>query len=599
MLAALKEWIDRKGLRNPNGLQDMFGFKNYILLLSVFVGLTAGVAAVLLKFLTHSIRDFSFSQLTFPGAIWLYPALPAIGIFFCILFAKAVVRGRYERSLASVIQSVANGTSEIPSQKTWSHLLTSSISVGFGSSAGLEAPIALTGSALGANIGKLLRLGRESRTLLLACGGAGAIAAMFNCPVAGALFACEILLPEFSIPALVPLLLASATASVVSQLIYPIEPFVFQITSWNMALLPYYLILGASAGLVSAFVIRVSLSIQDQFKSLTNAWLRGLFGCMVLYMLFLIFPALQGEGYSFINALLENRPDELYSMSPLGFLFSDPWIFLGLLFFLVFLKAVASSIGMEAGGDGGIFAPSMFIGGFLGCFLARLIRMTDFVGSSSIVDSNFLAVGMGGVLAGVMHAPMTGIFLIAEITGGYRLFVPLMIVASLSCYICRKLCRYNVYKSQIVMNGGVPDVNEDAAALGGLTVGEMAEKNFVPVQQTDTLRMLLQAVMRSHRNIFPVLDYEERLVGIVTLDDIRGCLMNSELYDITLVFDVMKETGPILKDTDLLLDAMKLFENLPVWNIPVTKNGKYVGFVSKSGIFDRYRYLLRNKHELF
>lgn len=599
MLAALKEWIDRKGLRNPKGLHEAFGFKNCILLLSVVVGLLAGLAAVLLKFLTHSIHDFSFSQLSFPGAIWLYPALPAVGIFLCILFAKVVVRGRYDRSLASVIQSVANGTSEIPPQKTWSHILTSALSVGFGSSAGLEAPIALSGSALGSNVAKLLRLGRESRTLLLACGGAGAIAAMFNCPVAGALFACEILLPEFSIPALVPLLLASATASVVSQLIYPIEPFVFQITSWNMALLPYYVVLGLCAGLVSAFVIRVSLSIQEQFKALTNVWLRGLFGCMVLYMIFLIFPALQGEGYSFINAMLRNRPEELYAMSPLGFLFSDPWVFLGLLFFLIFLKAVASSIGMEAGGDGGIFAPSMFIGGFLGCFLARLSHMTNFVGSGMIVDSNFLAVGMGGVLAGVMHAPMTGIFLIAEITGGYRLFVPLMIVASISCYICRKVCRYNVYKSQIVMNGGAPEANEDVAALGGLTVGEMLEKDFLPVQETDTLRMLLQTVMRSHRNIFPVLDHEERLVGIATLDDIRGCLLNSELYDITLVFDLMKETGPILKDTDLLLDAMKLFENLPIWNIPVTRNGKYVGFVSKSGVFDRYRRLLKNKHELF
>lgn len=581
-------------------LRGTLGEKNYILLLSCVVGIVSGCAAVLLRWFSEFVHRQTTGML--PGAPWteyLVPALPALGIFFCILFVKFWIRKPYEKSLAGVIVSTSNGTSEIPAQKTYSHIITSGISVGCGVSAGLEAPTALTGSAIGSNFAKLFHLGRESRTLLLACGGAAGISAVFNSPVAGALFACEILLPEFSIPALIPMLISSATAAMVAALLYPNHTFIIEVTGWSMQNLPYYLLLGIFAGIVSAFVITMSCGIARRFEPLKNVWIKGLLGAVILYAAFLLLPALRGEGYGFVNHLLNGSEHDILNGSPVAFLFEHKWIFLALIGFLVLLKAAVSPVGIESGGDGGIFAPSMFMGAFLGFFTARLIRMSNLPGWEGISEKNFIAVGMGGVLAGVMHAPMTGIFLIAEITGGYKLFVPLMIVASLSCYICRKFCRYNVYKTMIAMRGGTPELNRDAVAMENLTVGELAEQDFTTVKQDDTLRSLLTSFMQSRRNIFPVLDTDGALVGIITLDNIRPFLLDDQLYDVALAYDIMSPCGPVLEYTDSLGDATKLFESCRLWNLPVVRNGLYYGFVSKSGVFDQYRDMLKNKPDLF
>ncbi len=581
-------------------MRGTLGEKNYILLLSCIVGLISGFAAVLLRWFCASVHKGTEAML--PHAAWsvyLVPALPALGIFLCILLVRFWLGSPYEKSLAGVIAATSRGASGIPAQKTYSHILTSGISVGCGVSAGLEAPIALTGSAIGSNFAKWLHLGRESRMLMLACGGAAGISAVFNSPVAGALFACEILLPEFSIPALIPMLISSATAAMIAEILYPNRTFIVHVTGWSMQNLPYYLLLGILAGMISAFVIHMSCSMAKRFEPMKNIWLRGLLGACILYAAFLLLPALRGEGYNFVNHLLNGSEQEIMAGSPIGFLFEHKWIFLALIGFLILLKAAVSPAGIESGGDGGIFAPSMFIGAFLGFFTARLVRMSHFPGWEAISEKNFIAVGMGGVLAGVMHAPMTGIFLIAEITGGYKLFVPLMIVASLSCYICRKFSRYNVYKSMIVMRGGTPEPNKDAVAMEHLTVGELAEHDFVTVNQDDTLRTLLSAFMQSKRNIFPVLDSEKRLAGIITLDNIRPFLLDDQLYDVALAYDIMSPAEPVLEYMDSLGEATKLFESCHLWNLPVTRNGRYYGFVSKSGVFDRYRDVLKNKPDLF
>lgn len=582
-------------------MRGTLGEKNYIFLLSILVGLVSGAAAVLLRWFAFFCHRLGESAL--PGAPYfeyLLPALPAVGIFFCILFVKFYVRGPYEKSLSGVIVATSNGNSSIPVQKTYSHLLTSGISVGSGVSAGLEAPIALTGSAIGSNLAKLFHLGRESRTLLLACGGAAGISAVFNSPVAGTLFACEILLPEFSIPALIPMLIASASAAMLAEIVYPNHTFSIEVTGWDMQNLPYYILLGLLAGMVSAFVIRSSCGIAKRFEPVRNVWLKGLTGAAILYGAFLLFPMLRGEGYHFINLLIRGSETEILQGSPIRQMFQTPWIFICLIAVLVLLKALISSTGIESGGDGGIFAPSMFMGAFLGFFVARFIRMAEFPGWQHIRDEkNFIAAGMGGVLAGVMHAPMTGIFLIAEITGGYRLFVPLMIVASISCFVCRKFSHYNVYKSMIAMHGGTPEPTKDAAALEVITVGELAERDFAPVRADDTLRTVLSIFMKSKRNLFPVLDSEQRLAGIVTLDNIRPFLLDDGLYDVALVFDIMTPPGPALDYNDSLGDATKLFETCRLWNLPVIRGGRYYGFVSKSGVFDRYRDMLKNKPDLF
>lgn len=577
-------------------LRSAAGEKNYFLLLSILAGLVSGGAAVLLKALAHKISDAAGSLGLSP---WLVPLLPGAGIFFCILFVRLFVKGSYEKSLAGVIESAANGTASIPVQKTYSHILTSGVSVGMGVSAGLEAPIALTGSAIGSNLGRLFRLGREGRTLLLACGGAAGVSAVFNSPVAGALFACEILLPEFSVPALIPLLIASAAAAVISDVLYPGTTFTIEVSDWVIQNIPYYILLGLAAGLVSAYVIRASIVVGKRFSRIRSIWFRGLVGCAIAYCVFLVLPMLRGEGYNFVNLLVQGKAADMLNGSPAAFLFRNPWSLLCLAGFLVFAKAAISSACLATGGDGGIFAPSMFTGAFLGFFLAKLIKMLGLYGCSQVNEANFIAIGMGGVLAGVMHAPMTGIFLIAEITGGYKLFIPLMIVSSLACFLCRLLTRYNVYKSIIAERGGTPDQSRAAAELGQEDVSRLVEHNFETVHPDDTLRTLLNAVMRSRRNIFPVVSEDGILVGIVTLDNIRPFLLDEQLYDVALVFDIMSDAGPSLRITDSVEKATTIFERSRAWNLPVLRDGKYVGFVSRAGVFDRYRGALRNKKELF
>ena len=576
------------------------GDKGYILLLSIAVGVISGSAAVLLKFFAHSCHDLAVmlgSRL--PWMMWILPLVPAVGIFGCIVIVRLFFnRGPYEKSLAGVITATTNGTSDLPRSKTYSHIITSGLAVGMGASAGLEAPIALTGSAIGSNVAKVLQLGRESRTLLLACGGGAGISAIFNSPVAGALFACEILLPSFSVPALVPLLMASAAAAVVSELFYSQDTFIqlSEGTAWTVSNIPYYVLIGLAAGLVSSFIIRTSIVTAKQAEKYRNVWVRGALGCLILYVFFLLFPALKGEGYGYVSSLLAGNESAIAAGSPITSWFSGPNALVVLLGLLVVIKPFVSAVSIESGGDGGIFGPSMFIGAFLGYFFAKILNHT---GVTVIDPVNCVAVGMGGVLAGVMHAPLTGMFLIAELTGGYKLFVPLMIVVALSSFISKRIARHNVYKSMIAMKGGTPEQKDDAVILMGTQLRDLVENDYVPVKQTDTLRTLLKALMKSRRNIFPVLSDEGAIVGIVRVENIRPFLLDTELYDMVLVFDMMSATGPVLEATDSLHDATQLFENLHVWNLPVVENGKYLGFVSKAGVFDSYRKMLRSKQELF
>lgn len=583
-------------VRCEDFLRQWLGNQGYILLLSVVVGLLSGLAAVTLKTLTESCHHLA-RQAEGNWVEWIAPALPAAGILFCVIFVKLFVKGSYDKSLANVIVATTNGTSDIPKQKTYSHIITSGICVGLGGSAGLEAPIALTGSAIGSNVAKVLRTGLETRTLLLACGGGAGISAIFNSPVAGALFACEILLPSFSVPALVPLLLASATAAVLSETLYDNQPFVQLSSGWSSVNIPFYVVLGVLAGLVSAYTIKGSIYLGKRWAVLKNPWLKALTGGAILYVLFLFLPALKGEGYAFISAIVDGNDSVIMKYSPFGEYIGTGWLFLGICMLLVLLKVFTASATLESGGDGGIFAPSMFIGAFTGFCLARFVNMV--APSHQLSEVNFIAVGMGGVIAGVMHAPMTGMFLIAEITGGYRLFIPLMIVASLSCFISKKIAKYNVYKSVIQLRGGAPEPNPTALMLDRVKVGDLVENDYLPVSVSDNLRTLLKDVMTSRRNIFPVLDENGKIVGIVTLDDVRPFLLDSNLYDVALVYDVMSNAPPVLDASDTLAAATRLFESLNTWLVPVTREGRYIGFVSKTGVFDKYRELLRNQKELF
>ena len=585
--------------RTGEFLRQHFGDQGYIILLSIVVGLLSGLAAVTLK----TITDYGHvivRQAEGGWVEWLAPALPSVGIILCVIFVKLFVKGPYEKSLAGVIVATTSGVSDIPRQKTYSHIITSGICVGLGGSAGLEAPIALTGSAIGSNVAKFMRTSLETRTLLLACGGGAGISAIFNSPVAGALFSCEILLPAFSVPALIPLLLASATAAVLSETLYSNQPFVQLDSGWSSANIPFYIALGVFSGLMSAYVIKGSIHLGKKWDFIKNPWIKALTGGAFLYLMFLLFPALKGEGYNFISAIVKGQDSYVMKDSLLSNFLNcgSGWFFLGICVLLTFLKVVASAATLESGGDGGIFAPSMFIGAFTGFCLARFVNMTA-PANLHLNEINFIAVGMGGVIAGVMHAPMTGMFLIAEITGGYRLFIPLMITASLSAFISKKITGYNIYKSVIKLRGGSPEPNPAVMVLEKVRVGDLVEKDFITVSVSDNLRVLLRDVMTSERNIFPVLDEKGGVAGIVTLDDIRPYLLDSNLYDVALVYDVMSDAPPVLDAHDSLGAATRLFEKINTFFIPVTRNGKYIGFISKTAVFDKYRELLRNRKELF
>ena len=593
-------WLHGRFLRFVNPFQKTLGEQNYIILLSVLVGLLSGVAGALMKAVEHGVRSLVRLIPDAPWAVWVLPATPALGVFFCIFVTQVIMRGRYERGLAGVIMSVKNRTGTLPLHKVFSHIVTCGVSVGTGVSAGMEAPVAQTGAAIGSNVARSLLLNHENRILLLACGGAAGISAMFNTPVAGEFFAMEILLPKTSsaIPAIIPLILSSATALLVSQQIYPPRPYDFDLLQWNMRALPYYVILGAAAGLVSVFVIKMYTRISKRFGRVRNPWVKGLIGSAILYLAILLFPALRGEGYPFINRLLD-EPEALYGASPLAAVFSNPWVFLLLTFLLVFLKAMTSISSLESGADGGIFAPSMFIGAFLGYSISKFIHMAGLVWGGYVSEMNFLAIGMGGVLAGVMHAPLTGIFLIAELTGGYKLFIPLMIVSALSTFVCRKLCTHNVYKTMILFHGGDPDGTRDGDALTRAIPDDLIEKDYLPLAETDSMRSVLNSVMKTHQNVFPVLDRDGRLAGIVTLDDIRHYLLETSLYDVALVFDIMRPPEAVLKPGDTLGRAINLFEKHHETAIPVVRGCAYIGFVTKDRVLDRYRYLIENRPELF
>ncbi len=542
-------------------LKRLLGMKGYILLLSIIVGAVSGTCAVLLKGFAHEWHQLMYAAvLRLPGAVWILPALPAVGIFLCIIIVRLFFnRGPYEKSLAGVITATTNGTSDLPKTKMFSNIITSGIAVGAGASAGLEAPIALT-ILLGIQIG----LG--------------------------------ILLPSFSVPALIPLLMASASAAVISELCNSTSPFIQLHAGWTVTNVPYYMFIGIAAGLVSSLVIRTSVLVAKRAEKQKNVWVKGLCGCVVLYVFFLLFPALKGEGYNFISALIQGKEGMMTDHGILASLFQSPWSLILLTGVLMFVKPFVSALSVESGGDGGIFGPSLFTGAFLGYFISKFLNLT---GITVIDPVNCIAVGMGGVLAGVMHAPLTGMFLIAELTGGYTLFVPLMIVVAFSSFISKRLVKHNVYKSMIVMKGGVPEQSDDEVLLMSAHLRDLVEKDYSPVHENDTLRTLLKAVMHSHRNIFPVLSEDGKLVGIVRVDSIRKFILNAELYDMILVYDVMSDTGPVLDANDSLSDAATLFDRLRIWNLPVTENGKYIGFVSKAGVYDNYRRMLREKPDLF
>jgi CIC family chloride channel protein len=541
----------------------------------------------------HRIPEYFFRESG--NHIW-YLLLPVIGILLTVFVVRAFFKGKMEKGLGSILFSIVRRSGRVEKNKMYSHIVTSGITVGFGGSAGLEAPIVITGSAIGSNIATRLGFGDKERVLLLACGAASGIAAVFNCPIAGVIFAIEVLLTDITIPLFIPLLISTATSIIVSKLLYRGQLFYLITNDWYYHAIPFYILLGVICGLLSVYMTRVSLYIEDKMETKKENYLKALSGGLLLGGLIFLFPPLFGEGYTTVSSLLSGSFQDIVNNSLFISFRDNPWVLLIIVLLIILIKPIATALTLGSGGNGGIFAPSLFTGAMAGFGLAFLVNLT---GISTLHINNFVAVGMAGIMAGVIHAPLTAIFLIAEITGGYVLFVPLMIVSAISYFISRYFEPYSIYTKKLAQKGHLFTGDKDSNVLRQILLDDLIETEFIPLLATDKFGKLIEAFTKSNRNIFPVVDEENNFVGVIQLDNVKELLFRPELHENLTIGDIV--TGDVLsiEAGENMEVVMTKLENSNLWNIPVTRKGKYIGFVSRSNVLSFYRRILKKTSSLF
>jgi len=560
------------------------GQRNFLLYASAFVGLIAGLAAAVLKYLVHLMEDVSHNMASHLFHI-LYIFLPAVGIVLTVIYQHLINRDTMEKGIGSVLANIKRNKSNIALNNVYSQLITSSLTVGFGGSAGLEAPIICMGSAIGSNTGRFFRLSPFEKTVLLASGAAAGIAAVFNSPIAGVLFAIEILIGEISIPTFIPLLIASATGVVVAKVLYSQQLFHLVTEGWVMNALPFYVLLGLLGGLVSVYIVKIGGNLEKGILKKQNRYIRAVIGGLALGLIILAFPPLLGEGYHYIQQILNGNVDALKEQSLFPDWLSHPMVMIGFIAGLVLLKIIAAGVTLGSGGNGGTFAPSMFTGAFLGLFVAFTVNQT---GLMHLNTSNFIAVGMAGAISGVLHAPLTAIFLIAEITGGYVLFIPLMIVSAISYMISMAYNPHNMYWHHLITERDIhPDA--DHTMLNAISLSSVINQDYMPVKKDMPLTGFFKIMATSTANIFPVLNAVGELEGVVLLDDIRQYMFDDERNKDLTIADVMIIPPAVVQFADSVTKVMNLFDVYDVWHLPVVADGQFKGFISKSKLFIRYR----------
>ncbi|HKL34618.1 MAG TPA: chloride channel protein [Tangfeifania sp.] len=563
--------------------------RSFITALSVVVGIFAGLAAVVLKNTVHLTQTLVSKLVSQEVHNYIYFALPILGITLTILVIKYVIRRNVRHGIPNVLYGISKKKGFIKGHNLYSSVITSALTVGFGGSVGLEGPTVATGTAWGSWLAKNFKLSYKNRILMLACACAGAMAAIFKAPIAAIVFAVEVIMIDLTVFSLVPLLLSSATAVVVSYLflgqnvLYPFEvQEAFVIND-----LPYYILLGIISGFVSVYFTKVYMFFSGFFDKLKNNFNRLMFGGVGLGILVFLFPSLYGEGYDAINSGLEGNLDYLYNNSLFYDYRDELWATLILLGLVIMLKVIATSLTFGAGGIGGIFAPTLFMGVNTGMLFA-LINNT--LGIHKINSNNFALIGMAGLIAGVLHAPLTGIFLIADISGGYKLFVPLMITATFAYIIVRTFTPNSVYHIQLAQRRQLLTHDKDANVLQMLEVRNLIENDFERLSPDATLRDLTDAISRNHRNLFPVVDNEGIMKGMVKMDDVRDLIFKQDLYDKVKISDLMYMPEYSIDPDDNMEEVAKKFESSGRYNLAVIdKNGKYFGFISRARVFTKYR----------
>ncbi len=574
--------------------QENIKDSQFVLLLSFLVGVFTACAALILKYLIHIIQDFLTNNFTITGANWLYLVYPVIGIFISGWFVRNVVKDDISHGVTKILYALSRKQGKIRSHNMWSSMIASSITIGFGGSVGAESPIVLTGSAIGSNLGMRFNLEHRNLMLLIGCGAAGAIAGIFKAPIAGLVFTLEVLLLDLTMTSLMPLLISSVTAAVVSYIATGQEAiFKFNLDQpFELNRIPYVILLGIVCGLVSLYFTRAMSWIEGVFGKFNHPYKKFMFGGVILSVLIFLFPPLYGEGYDTIELLLNGTSNaEWETVMNNSLFYGYSKLLLPYLILIVLFKVFASSATNGGGGCGGIFAPSLYLGCIVGFAFSHFTNDISFV--PNLPEKNFALMGMAGVMSAVMHAPLTGVFLIAELTGGYDLFLPLMII-SVSSYLTILVFEpHSIYSMRLAKKGQLLTHHKDKAVLTLMKVENVVETDFVSVSPDMDLGKLVTAISRSHRNMFPVLNEKKELLGVVLLDDIRNIMFRQELYHRFTVRGLMTEVPARLRISDSMEKVMNVFDDTKAWNLPVVDDeDRYIGFVSKSKIFNTYRRVL-------
>lgn len=567
--------------------------RNAMILLALFVGVSCGLAAVALKlaieFIHHSLTSW------FDGEAYnfLYILYPGIGMLVAMLFVKYVVKDNIGHGVTKVLVAVSKNESKIRPHNMWSSMLASSVTIGFGGSVGAEAPIVYTGAAIGSNVARYMGLSYKNMTILLGCGAAGAVAGIFKAPLAGVLFTLEILLFNISMSSILPLLLSTISATVISYIFLGDKPpFECTITPFAMGNIPYYLILGLFSAACSVYFTRTTLWLEDKIKSITKPMYRWGLSAICLGLLIYLFPPLFGEGYEYLHELLNGGTIDLDGQTVLAFLLHKAWLVPVFFMLVLLLKVFSMSFTNAGGGVGGTFGPTLFIGAIAGFVVSRTINLI--AGGGLVPEQNFVLVGMAGLMAGVMQAPMTAIFLIADMTGGYDLLIPLILTSTVSYAVTRAVEPYSIYTKRIAKKGELLTHDSDQAVLTLLKTSDLIESDFMTVQIDSTLGELVEKVSQSTRNIYPVVDSRNHFQGYVSLEDIRRDMFKYEQYETMHVYNFMKSAPAYVYIDEKMDSVMKKFEQTEAWNLPVVDHERtYIGFVSKSKIFSAYREQLK------
>ncbi len=563
--------------------------KVFSMILSGVIGGMAGLAAVVLKLSVHGIEHLLF-ELKFDVLHYFYPL---IGIIITVVISRYFMGERLGHGVSDILYTLSRKSSNMRPSRMYSRMVTSVFTVGFGGSVGLEAPIVVTGSAIGSNIGQLMHMDYKQRTIFIGCGAAGAIAGIFNSPIAGVIFASEVLLAGIGFASFIPLLIAAVCGSLVSMTLLGDDIlFSFHLAdAFHAQDTPYYILLGVLCGLISVYFTRTTYFVEHSIFKIKNYILRAIIGGLILALTILLLPPIYGEGYGFIKTLLSGNMDQVLSYRMAGYELKSNlnlWVFLvGLIIF----KPFASALTIGSGGSGGIFGPSLFLGGITGFTFSNFINLTS--GDKITSLSNFTLVGMCGVMSGVLYAPLTAIFLIAEITGGYTLFVPLMMVSAISYITGSYFENYSIYTKHLIERGEYIPHDKDRQLLSQININQIVEKDLHTISPEKTLGDLVKIVKKSKRNIFPVVDKKNKLYGIITLDDIRELMFDEEARNEILVSSIMHPPPDSISLSESMDSVMNKFEKSGAWNLPVIDDGAYIGLISKSRVFNTYRTKLR------